>query len=561
MKRSEWHVAGGARVKEHYPSQSAGSIQIPGRLGGRLDIALVASSQMRALLSVYDKTGLEEFATGLSTLGVELIASGGTAQALLAAGVDHTEVALVTGVPEMMGGRVKTLHPAIHAGILADRSVQSHLDDLVAQDITAIDLVVCNLYPFETQPCVAMIDVGGPTMIRAAAKNCAYVTVVVSPADYREVLEELRRAGEVSEHTRKRLARAAFAYTASYDAAIVAWLDEDPAGADGGAEVLPETLHVVLERSKALRYGENPHQNAALYRTRENPAGWWEGAVQHGGKDLSYLNLVDAEAAWQLVHELVGPEGLSFADGLSAAAIVKHTNPCGVAVGEDLASAYGRALDADPVSAFGGIVALSGRVDEALADQIVEGPLADVLIAPAFDDSAIAYFAARRKNMRVIAAPLPSYAGLSLRQIDGGFLVQERDRFHSGPGTWRVVTKLAPSAQQWCDLELAWRVCGLTSSNAIVLAYGGQAVGIGCGQQNRVDAARIAGRKAAGRAQGGSGASDAYFPFRDGLDAMIDAGVTAVVQPGGSLHDPEVIAAADERGISMVLTGERHFRH
>jgi phosphoribosylaminoimidazolecarboxamide formyltransferase/IMP cyclohydrolase len=241
--------------------------------------------------------------------------------------------------------------------------------------------------------------------------------------------------------------------------------------------------------------------------------------------------------------------------------IVKHTNPCGVAVAEDLATAYRRALEGDPVSAFGGIVALSGRVDEALAGQIVESPLADLLIAPAFDDGALAHFAAKRKNMRMIAAPFPSRVGLSLRQINGGFLVQERDRFRSAPETWQVATRLAPSEQQWRDLELAWRVCGLTSSNAIVLAYGGQIVGIGCGQQNRVDAAGIAGRKAAGRAQGGAGASDAFFPFRDGLDAMIDAGVTAVVQPGGSLRDHEVIAAADERGISMVLTSERHFRH
>jgi len=516
---------------------------------------------VRALLSVYDKTGLEEFATGLTALGVELVASGGTAKVLDAAGIDHTEVAQITGVPEMLGGRVKTLHPAIHAGILADRSSKSHLEDLAAQDITAIDLVVCNLYPFEAQPSIEMMDVGGPTMIRAAAKNCAYVTVVVHPGEYGTVLEELSRGGVVSESTRRRLARAAFAHTAAYDAAIVRWLDETGPDAHDSADPLPETLHVVLERAMQLRYGENPHQHAAFYRARGNPAGWWEGAVQHGGRELSYLNLLDAEAAWQLAHELVGPDGLSFGGGLAAVVIVKHTNPCGVAVAEDLATAYRRALEGDPVSAFGGIVALSGRVDEALAGQIVESPLADLLIAPAFDDGALAHFAAKRKNMRMIAAPFPSRVGLSLRQINGGFLVQERDRFRSAPETWQVATRLAPSEQQWRDLELAWRVCGLTSSNAIVLAYGGQIVGIGCGQQNRVDAAGIAGRKAAGRGQGGAGASDAFFPFRDGLDAMIDAGVTAVVQPGGSLRDHEVIAAADERGISMVLTSERHFRH
>jgi len=517
---------------------------------------------VRALLSVYDKTGLEAFATGLSALGVELVASGGTAKFLEAAGIEHTEVAELTGVPEMLDGRVKTLHPAIHAGILADRSVQSHLDDLAAQGITPIDIVVCNLYPFEAQPSVETMDIGGPTMIRAAAKNCAYVTVVVHPDEYGPVLDELRRDAAVSDSTRHRLARAAFAHTAAYDAAIVSFLDEETSSADqDSAEVLPPTLHVVLERADELRYGENPHQRAARYRARGEDAGWWEGAVQHGGRELSYLNLLDADAAWQLVHELVGPDGLSFGGGLAAAAIVKHTNPCGVALDEDLATAYERALEGDPVSAFGGIVALSGRVDALLAERIVEGPLADVLVAPAFDESALVVFAERRKNMRVVAAASPTSPKLSLRQTSGGFLVQERDRFASRPESWRVVTKLAPSEQQWRDLELAWRVCGLTSSNAIVMAYGGQIVGIGCGQQNRVDAARIAGRKAAGRAQGGAGASDAFFPFRDGVDAVIDAGVTAVVQPGGSLHDHEVIAAADERGISMVLTAERHFRH
>jgi phosphoribosylaminoimidazolecarboxamide formyltransferase/IMP cyclohydrolase len=515
---------------------------------------------VRALLSVHDKTGLEEFATGLTALGVELVASGGTAKALEAAGIDHIEVAEVTGVPEMLGGRVKTLHPAIHAGILADRSNQSHLEDLAAQGIATIDLVACNLYPFETRPSIETMDIGGPTMIRAAAKNCAYVTVVVHPAEYAIVLDELGADGVVGDLTRRRLARAAFAHTAAYDAAIVRWLDETDDARDS-ADLLPETLHVVLERAKELRYGENPHQLAALYRARGNPAGWWEGAVQHGGRELSYLNLLDADAAWQLAYALVGPEGLSFAGGLAAAVIVKHTNPCGVAVAEDLASAYARARDGDPVSAFGGIVALSGHVDEALADQIVASPLADLLIAPSFDEGALARFAVKRKNMRVIAAPRPSSVSLGLRQVNGGFLVQERDRFRSAPDTWRVVTALTPTGQQWRDLELAWRVCGLTSSNAIVLAYGGQIVGIGCGQQNRVDAAGIAGGKAAGRAQGGAGASDAFIPFRDGLDAMIDAGVTAVVQPGGSVRDHEVITAADERGISMVLTDERHFRH
>jgi len=516
---------------------------------------------VRALLSVYDKTGLEELAKGLRDLGVELVASGGTAKVLGAAGIVHSEVAEITGVPEMLDGRVKTLHPAVHAGILADRSIRSHLDDLAAQDITAIDLVVCNLYPFEAHPSVETMDIGGPAMIRAAAKNSSHVTVLVHPEDYPSVLDELRRDGAVSDFTRRRLARAAFTHTAAYDAAIVRWMDETDHGKDRAGDVLPATMHVVLERARDLRYGENPHQRAAQYRARGHAAGWWESAVQHGGRELSYLNILDAEAAWQLVHELVGPGGLSFGDGLAAAVIVKHTNPCGVAIAEDLLTAYERALEGDRVSAFGGIVALSGHVDEAIGSRIVEGPLADVLVAPSFDDAALAYFSEKRKNMRVISAPPPVRANLSLRQTNGGFLVQEHDSFRSAPETWQVVTSRVPTNQQWRDLELAWRVCGLTSSNAIVLAYGGQVVGVGCGQQSRVDAARLAGSKAAGRAQGGAGASDAFFPFRDGLDAMIDVGVTTVVQPGGSLHDDEVTKAANERGIAMVFTGERHFRH
>lgn len=524
---------------------------------------LVPSRAVRALLSVYDKTGLVEFAAGLSELGFELVASGGTAAALAQAGIGHSEVAEITGVPELLDGRVKTLHPAVHAGILADRSLRSHVRDLAEQNITAIDLVCCNLYPFEERPSVETMDVGGPAMIRSAAKNCSQVTVVVDPAEYGPVLEELRRDGAVSEFTRRRLARSAFAHTAAYDAAIVAWLDETGRGIEGGRpadDPLPETIHLVLERVEALRYGENPHQKAARYRVRGR-SGMWDGAVQLSGRELSYLNLVDAEAAWRLVHALVGPAGLSFSGALSAAVIVKHANACGAAIDADPAAAYERALSADPVSAFGGIVALSGTVTEDLAALIAEGPLADVLLAPGFEDGAVARLAERRRNMRILSVPPPDVPALSLRQSGGGFLVQEPDSFRSGPEQWRVVTLLEPTEPQWRDLELAWRVCALTSSNAIVLAYGGQVVGVGCGQQNRLEAARIAAGKAAGRAQGGAGASDAFFPFRDGVDAMIDAGVAAVVQPGGSVRDHEVIAAADERRISMVLAGERHFRH
>ena len=507
---------------------------------------------MRALLSVYDKTGLEAFASGLAALGIELVASGGTAQALSRAAIPHRTVEDVTGAAEMLSGRVKTLHPAIHGGILADLDNPAHLGDLDAQQIEPIALVACNLYPFSSQPSVEMIDVGGPTMVRAAAKNHAHVTVVVEPAEYGGVLDELRREGEVSDVTRRRLARAAFAHVAAYDAAIVSWFDEEAAG---DPSALPPTLHLALERAQGLRYGENPHQSGARYRRIGGTPGWWDSAVQHGGRELSYLNLFDADFAWRLVHEVAG------LDGSAAAVIVKHANPCGVAVAADTATAYRLAFEGDPLSAFGGIVALSGPVDGELAEAILANPVADVLVAPGYDEGVPAAFAERRRNMRALQGAAPSPLGWGMRQIDGGFLVQEPDRLLSGRDSWRLVTKAAPSEQQWRDLELAWLVCARTSSNAVVLAKAGQVVGVGCGQQSRVDAAVLAGRKADGRAAGGAAASDAYFPFRDGLDALADVGVGAVVQPGGSLRDDDIVAAADERGIAMVLTGERHFRH
>jgi phosphoribosylaminoimidazolecarboxamide formyltransferase/IMP cyclohydrolase len=509
---------------------------------------------LKALLSVYDKTGLEAFAAGLVELGFELIASGNTARALGEAGVAHRQVADLTGAPEMLGGRVKTLHPVIHGGILADRSKPEHLADLEAQGIGTIDLVACNLYPFTSQPGIEMIDIGGPTMVRAAAKNHTSVTVVVRPEDYGAVLDELRLDGEVSEATRRRLARVAFAHTAAYDAAIVSWLDESGAAGDG--EALPPTLHLALERAEILRYGENPHQAGARYRVIGGRRGWTDGVVQHGGVALSYLNLFDADAAWKLVHELADPQA-----GLQAAVIVKHANPCGAAVYGNISTAYALAFEADPMSAFGGIVALSAPVDAALAEQVVANALADVLIAPGFDEEALARFAAKRKNMRVLSAPPPGVDPIVLRQVDGAFLVQEADRFVSPRSSWRVAGKFLPLEAQWQDLELAWRVCGRTGSNAVVVARGGQVLGVGCGQQSRVEAAALATRKAAGRAVGGVGASDAFFPFRDGLDELARAGVSAVVQPGGSLRDDEMVAVADELAIAMVMTGERHFRH
>jgi phosphoribosylaminoimidazolecarboxamide formyltransferase/IMP cyclohydrolase len=507
---------------------------------------------VRALLSVWDKTGLVDLARGLLGLGWDLVASGGTARALAEAGVPHTPVESVTGSGEMLGGRVKTLHPAIHGGILADRSERSHLADLEARGVVPIDLVVCNLYPFATDPSVEMIDVGGPTMVRAAAKNHAHVGVVVDPADYPVVLEELRREGRLGDATRRRLARAAFAHTAAYDAAIVAWLDPP-------AEPLPPTLHLSLERAADLRYGENPHQQAARYRVAgSGRPGWWDQVTQHGGMALSYLNLVDADAAWRLVHDLAGLGGPR---GRAAAAIIKHANPCGAAVAADIGTAYERAFECDPMSAFGGIVALSRQVDDALAEEMAANPKADVVIAPGFSEGAVARFAARRKNMRVLAAPPPDPEVRHLRQIGDGWLVQEPYRFGTGRDEWRVVTRAEPTPEQWDDLELAWRVCAHVRSNAIVLAAGGMAVGVGAGQQNRVDPGELAVRKAAGRAKGGAAASDAFFPFRDGLDTVAAAGVAAVIQPGGSVRDAEVTAAADEHGIAMVLTGERQFRH
>ncbi len=507
---------------------------------------------MRALLSVYDKTGLEAFARGLVSLRWELVASGGTAQALAAAGIDHVEVQTLTGAPEMLGGRVKTLHPVIHGGILADRSKAEHLADLETQGIGTIDLVACNLYPFGAEPGIEMIDVGGPTMVRAAAKNHAHVGVIVDPNDYGAVLDELRREGSLSDATRRRLARAAFAHTAAYDAAIVSWLDETGGSHPSSAEdPLPPTLHFALERVQELRYGENPHQHGARYREIGH-RGWWDGVTQHGGIALSYLNLFDAEAAWQLVHAL-GHE--------PAVVIVKHANPCGVAVAHDIEAAYHRAFECDPMSAFGGIVALNRAVTAELAAEMVANPKADVVIAPAYAPDAIGAFASKRKNMRVLEGPAPGKSRFELRRLDGGFLVQEVDRFESGRDEWRVVTKAAPTDSQWRDLELAWRICAATTSNAIVMVADGQAVGVGAGQQNRVEPAEIAARKAAGRAKGGAAASDAFFPFRDGLDAVAAAAVAAVIQPGGSLRDDEVTTAADEHGMAMVLTGERHFRH
>ncbi|MGH8980893.1 MAG: bifunctional phosphoribosylaminoimidazolecarboxamide formyltransferase/IMP cyclohydrolase [Acidimicrobiales bacterium] len=500
---------------------------------------------MRALVSVYDKTGVADLARGLVELGWEIVASGQTAGVLADAGVRVVQVAEVTGSPEMLGGRVKTLHPSIHGGILADRSVPSHMADLEQQGIEPIDLVVSNLYPFRSDPSVELIDIGGPAMVRAAAKNFAHVGVVTSPSDYTAVLDELRARGSLTEETRRRLARTAFAHTASYDAAIVEWLDGD--------DPLPPTVHLTLERAAPLRYGENPHQQGARYRAGQT---WWDGAAQLAGTALSYLNIFDADAAWRLVHELSGD-----AHGRPAVVVVKHANPCGAAVADSLTEAFTRALECDPVSAFGGIVAVCGEVTDAVAEAIAAGPQADVIVAASFAPAAADRLRARRESTRLLAAPAPEPLCRQVRTLGATALVQGPDVFAAPPAGWRAVTAALPTDSQWADLVLAWRVCGRTTSNAIAVVTDGQAVGVGAGQQSRVVAAELAVGKAGERARGGAAASDAFFPFPDGLEVLAGAGVAAVVQPGGSLHDDEIVAAAERAGIAMVLTGERHFRH
>ncbi len=512
---------------------------------------------MRALLSVWDKTGLVEFAEGLAGLGYELVASGGTATVLDAAHVAHIDVKDVTDFPEMLGGRVKTLHPMIHGGILADRDVPEHLEALATHEITPIDLVVCNLYPFTSKPSVELIDVGGPTMVRAAAKNHAHVGVVTNPAQYEGVLAELTASGALSDATRHALARAAFAHTAAYDAGIVAWFDGGGAIGEAPsalAAALPETIHLALERVETLRYGENPDQVGARYRVAGGDP-WWDHVVQHAGSALSYLNLFDADAAWRLVHELAADSGRA------AVAIIKHANASGAALGQTLVEAFSAALAADPQSAFGGVVAVGGELDDELAEVIAAGPQADVIIARSFSESAVERLRARRKATRLLSGPSPEPLSRSIRTFGDTALVQNADELIAAPSTWRCVTQVQPTPAQLVDLGVAWRVCARTTSNAIVIARDGVAVGVGAGQQSRVVAAGVATTKAGPLAVGAAAASDAFFPFADGLESLTDAGVTAIVQPGGSVRDGEVIEAANRAGIVMLMTGERHFRH
>jgi len=505
-----------------------------------------------ALISVYDKSGIVEFAQSLHALGWSLVSSGGTARAIADAGTPVTDVAELTGLPAILGHRVVTLHPKIHGGILADPSDPEHVADMEHHGIEPIDLVVVNLYPFSSDPSIELIDIGGPAMVRAAAKNHAHVGVVVDPDDYSTVLHELSADGALSDSTKRRLARTAFAQTAAYDAAIVTWLDDVPADEAEDvidtASALPGSIHLALDLAQPLRYGENPHQQGARYR-QAGATSWWDSMTQHGGKELSYLNVFDTEAAWRLVHRFDEP----------AVVVVKHANPCGVAVADDITAAYVRANACDPVSAFGGIIAANRTVTAAMA-QAIGDVFTEVVVAPDFEPEALEILAVK-KNLRVMSANPASPLPFDVRPVDGGFLVQQPDPIAGRDGTWQVVTAAQPTDAQWADLEFAWQVCAAVSSNAIVYAKDMQAFGIGAGQQNRLDSARIAAERSAGRADGGACASDAFFPFRDGLDAAAAAGIASVIQPGGSVRDDEVIAAADEHGIAMVFTGQRHFRH
>jgi phosphoribosylaminoimidazolecarboxamide formyltransferase / IMP cyclohydrolase len=520
----------------------------------------------RALLSASDKTGLVDFAKGLRGYRVEIVSTGGTAKLLRETGIEVIDVAEVTQLPEMMGGRVKTLHPKIHGGLLAVRGNEAHERALADHAIPAIDLLAVNLYPFEAAvasgadfgACIENIDIGGPALIRAGAKNHASVTVLVEPADYPLVLAEMAaNDGATSLPSRQALAAKAFARTAEYDAAIAAWL------ADTLGERTPKTKVIAGTLASSLRYGENPHQWAAFYRTSERRFGV-ATAVQVQGKELSYNNLNDTDAAYELVAEF-DPETCA------AVAIVKHANPCGVALGETLAEAYQRALACDPVSAFGGIVALNRALDAEAAREIVK-IFTEVIIAPDASDEARAIVAAK-KNLRLLLAgglPDPKAQGASFRSLSGGFLVQARDSGVVSDLDLKVVTKRKPTNEEFADLIFAFTVAKHVKSNAIVYARDGATVGIGAGQMSRVDAARMAAWKAddAAKAQGAKSltegsvaASDAFFPFPDGVQVIAEAGAKAVIQPGGSVRDDEVIAAANDAGLAMVFTGLRHFRH
>ena len=515
-----------------------------------------------ALLSVSDKTGLVEFARGLVGHGFALLSTGGTSKLLKDAGVPVTEVASHTGFPEMLDGRVKTLHPKVHGGILARRDLPKHVDAISAAGIPPIDIVAVNLYPFAQtvgradctlEDAIENIDIGGPAMVRSAAKNYAHVAVVTDPADYALLLSEMSASGgKIAAHTRFRLAKKAFSHTARYDGAISNYLTalETP---ESQCKPFPDRMNFQLELAQPLRYGENPHQHAAFYRDSAVPEGSLASSVQIQGKELSYNNIADADAAWECVKTLDAP----------ACVIVKHANPCGAAVGETLEIAYRRAFATDPTSAFGGIIAFNRELDVAAAEAVCE-QFVEVVIAPRIDASVAKVFAGKT-NIRVLQVPIGACANaLDFKRVGGGVLAQSPDTKNVTAPELKVVTQRRPDGGQLDDLLFAWRIAKFVKSNAIVFCGGGRTLGVGAGQMSRVDSARIASIKAANAGldlNASVVASDAFFPFRDGVDVVAVAGATAIIQPGGSMRDAEVIAAADERNIAMVFTGVRHFRH
>ena len=512
--------------------------------------------QKRALLSVSNKNSLAPFAAALSQLGYEILSTGGTARSLREAGVPVTDVSSVTGFPEMMDGRVKTLHPAIHGGLLARRDLPQHMDAIAGQNIAPIDLVCVNLYPFEetvAKPGVELaeavenIDIGGPSMVRSAAKNYASVTIVVDPADYESVLDELR-SGDTTLETRKKLATKAFAHTSAYDAAITTYLS---------GQQLPDSLRLPFEKAFDLRYGENPHQKAAFYVENRAEEGSLARARQLSGIALSFVNLFDLDGAWNLVCEFDEP----------AACIVKHANPCGCAIAGTLAEAFIAARDADPVSRFGGIIACNHTVDVATAQEIiVKGSLYHAIIAPGYEPEAFEMLQNRSgwgADLRILDAgtTLPRQSDFDFKRVSGGLLVQELDRGEVAPNDQKTVTQTAPTAEQLRDLRFAWKCVKHLKSNAIAIVKNGSLIGAGAGQMNRVTSVELALKQAGGKAQGAVLASDAFFPFDDGPAAAAKAGIKAIIQPGGSNRDADSIALCDREGVAMVFTAMRHFKH
>jgi phosphoribosylaminoimidazolecarboxamide formyltransferase/IMP cyclohydrolase len=511
----------------------------------------------RALISVSNKAGVVEFARGLRELGWEILSTGGTAKALREAGVEVIDVAKVTGFPEMMDGRVKTLHPAIHGGLLARRDVPEHLMAIEAQGIAPIDVVAVNLYPFEQtvahpdvtdEEAIENIDIGGPSMVRSASKNFDSVTVVVDPADYPKVLAELQN-GSTNLETRKNLAVKAFAHTSAYDAAITKYL---------GGEILPNSLRLSFEKAQDLRYGENPHQRAGFYRESNAPAGSLAKATQLHGIPLSFVNLFDLDGAWNLVCEFKQP----------AAAIIKHANPCGCAIGSTLSEAFIKARDADPISRFGGIIACNTRIDLATAEEIiVKGSMYHAIIAPAYDDDALDLLKNRSgwgKDLRLLETGVPLSGegdNLDYKRVSGGLLVQDADAHDLKPSELQNVTQRQPDENEITDLLFAWKCVKHVKSNAITIAKGGSLIGVGAGQMNRVQSVELALKQAGENAQGAVLASDAFFPFDDGPAAAARAGVKAIIQPGGSNRDADSIALCDRENVAMIFTGVRHFKH